>query len=53
MRAMKAKRLRREVYGKEYSLRERQYEKLRHGQVVNVGRRRQYQSVKRGIVGEV
>jgi hypothetical protein len=46
MRAIKAKKLRKQVYG-DYSLREeREYKKLSTGQIVATGRRRIYQKSK-------
>lgn len=46
MRGKKAKRLRRVVYGKEYSSRFRRYGRLASGQVVSDERRRAYQALK-------
>lgn len=48
-----AKRMRRSVYGENFSPRERQYVRLKNGQIVNTGRRAAYQSLKKANRGKL
>ncbi len=54
MRGLVAKRLRKQVYGKEYSHRERKYKRsggqFRGGSRVNVGRRAEYLKLKQSYI---
>lgn len=49
MRGKKAKTLRRQIYGKNFSFRVREYIKDNNGAIVCIGKRHEYQALKKGL----